>query len=245
MPHSSSPQNQTTGSDGVVWKDFPQAALLNLVTTEIVRNFARPLQDDNRRVHAPTLFAALGSVCGFAAQTSLLALIHSGQRPEQNIMAHTLAGGRTFLFGEQLNQLLMQGDASVHNPGLWPCLSGPALQNGCSAQDLPDLNAQFASVASRLGTTEEGMPDVEAHFRPLIATENLREAMWAYVEPIFQQDYPDQPGPYGPLPKPFWGSAMTVATGMLFNTMCKVMDTRIAMTIILQSAIFGSKIIEA
>lgn len=38
---------------------------------------------------------------------------------------------------------------------------------------------------------------------------------------------------------------MTVATGMLFNTMFKVMDTRIAMTIILQSAIFGSKIIEA
>jgi hypothetical protein len=244
MPHSPPRQNQTTGSDGVVWKDFPQAAHLNLVTTEIVRNFPRPLQDDQRRVHAPTLFAALGSVCGFASQTSLLALIKSGLRPEQDMMTHTLAGGRTFLFGEPLNQFLMQGDASVHNPGLWPCLSGPARQNGCSTQDLPDLNTQFASVASRLGTAEEGMPDVDAHFRPLIATDTLREAMWAYVEPIFQQDYPDQPGPYGPLPKPFWGSAMAVATGMLFNTMFRVMDVRIAMTIILQSAIFGSKVIE-
>ncbi|MDE7548112.1 hypothetical protein PY793_08985 [Acetobacter fabarum] len=244
MPLFPSQQNQITGSDGVVWKDFPQAALLNLVTTEIVRNFPRPLQDDNRHVHAPTLFAALGSVCGFATQTSLLALIQSGLRSEQDMVAHTLANGRTFLFGEQLNQLLMEGDASVHSPGLWPCLSSAARHHGCSAQDLPDLSVQFASVASRLGTADEGIPDVDARFRPLIATDNLREAMWAYIEPIFQQDYPDQPGPYGPLPRQFWGSAMAVATAMLFNTMFKIMNVRTALTIILQSAIFGSKIIE-
>ncbi|MCP1242142.1 hypothetical protein GOB86_03075 [Acetobacter lambici] len=244
MPHSPTPQNQTAGADGVVWKDFPQAAILNLVTAEIVRNFPRPLQDDNRRVHAPTLFAALGSVCGFATQTSLLALIQSGLRPEQDMMAHTLAGGRTFLFGEQLNQLLMQGDTALHNPGLWPCLSSPALQKGYSPQDFPDLNAQFACVASRLGTAEEGIPDVATAYRPLIATEDLREAMWVYMEPIFLQNYPDKPGPHGPLPKEFWGAAMNVAAGMLFSTMFNVMDARIAMTIILQSAIFGSKIIE-
>lgn len=244
MPHASPPQNQTADAHGVVWKDFPQAALLNLVTSEIVQNFPRPLQDDNRRVHAPTLFAALGSVCGFATQASLFALIQSGTRPEQDMMAHTLAGGRTFLFGEQLNQLLMQGDPELHNPGLWPCLSSPALQQGCSTQDFPDLNAQFASVASRLGTAQEGVPDVAAAFHPLVATESLREAMWVYMEPIFLQNYPDKPGPYGPLPKPLWGTAMNVAAGMLFNTMFHVMEPRIAMTIILQSAIFGSKIIE-
>lgn len=244
MSSSPTPQNQTDGAQSVVWKECPQAALLNLVTTEIVRNFPRPLQDDNRRVHTPTLFAALGSVCGFTAQTSLAALMDAGIRPEQDMMAHTLAGGRTFLFGEQLNQFLMHGDPSFYNPGLWPCLTSTALQHGCSTQDLPDLNAQFACVASRLGTPEEGVPDVAPSFRPLIATENLREAMWVYMEPIFLQNYPDKPGPHGPLPKPLWSSAMNVAAGMLFATMFKVMDTRTAMSILLQSAIFGSKIME-
>ncbi|MFT8418568.1 MAG: hypothetical protein ABF636_07020, partial [Acetobacter sp.] len=237
-------QNPPADTNAVVWKDFPEAALLNLVTTEIVRNFPRPLQDDNRRVHAPTLFAALGSVCGFTTQASLSALMDAGTRPEQDMMAHTLAGGRTFLFGEQLNQFLMHGDPSVHNPGLWPCLSSPALQNGRTAQDFPDLNAQFASVSSRLGTAEEGVPDVAAAFRPLIATEDLREAMWVYMEPIFLQNYPDKPGPHGPLPKPLWSAAMNVAAGMLFATLLPAMDTRTAMEILLQSAIFGSKIIE-
>lgn len=236
--------NQPTGSNGVVWKDFPEAALLNRVTAEIVHNFPRPLQDDNRRVHTPTLFAALGSVCGLAAQTSLFSLIKAGLRPEQDMMAHTLTGGQTFLFGEQLNQFLLQGDPTVHNFGLWPCLSGVAIQKNCSPQDFPDLNTQFASVASRLGTAEEGVPDVAPSFRPLIATESLREAMWAYVEPIFLQDYPDKPAAHDPLPKHLWSSAMNVAAGILFSKMFNVMDVRTAMTLILQSAIFGSKIIE-
>ena len=244
MPLSPTSPNQTDSAQGVIWKKCPEAALLNLVTAEIVRNFPRPLQDDNRRVHTPTLFAALGSICGFTAQTSLAALMDAGIRPEQDMMAHTLAGGRTFLFGEQLNQFLMHGDPSVHNPGLWPCLSSPALQHGSSAQDLPDLNDQFACVARRLGTPEEGMPDVAAAFRPLIATEDLREAMWVYMEPIFLQNYPDKPGPYGPLPKSLWSSAMNVAAGMLFSTMFTVMEPRTAMAILLQSAIFGSKIME-
>ncbi|MBS0966576.1 hypothetical protein JK165_10850 [Acetobacter okinawensis] len=245
MPHTQTPQSQQASAHGVVWKDCPEATLLNLVTSEIVRNFPHPLQDDNRRVHTPTLFAALGSVCGFTAQASLSALMDAGVRPEQDMMAHTLAGGRTFLFGEQLNQFLMHGDPSVHNPGLWPCLTSPALQQGCTTQDLPDLNAQFACVASRLATAEEGVPDVEASFRPLIATEDLREAMWVYMEPIFLQNYPDKPGQHGPLPKPLWSSAMNVAAGMLYATLFKVMAPRTSMTILLQSAIFGSKIIES
>lgn len=244
MPQAPTPENQTAPATGAVWKGFPEAAILNLVTSEIVRNFPRPLQDDNRRVHAPTLFAALGSVCGFAAQASLFALIKAGLHPEQDMMAHTLAGGRTFLFGEQLNQFLMQGDATAHNLGLWPCLTGPALQKGCTNQDFPDLHAQFACVSSRLGTAEEGVPDVPSPFRPLVSTENLREAMWIYMEPIFQQNYPEKPGPHGPLPKHLWSAAMNVAAGMLFNRMFTVMAPRTAMTILLQSAIFGSKIIE-
>ncbi len=244
MPHAPTPQNHTAGTNDVVWKDFPESTLLNLVTTEIVRNFPRPLQDDNRRVHAPTLFAALGSVCGFAAQASLSALMDAGLRPEQDMLAHTLAGGRTFLFGEQLNQFLLHGDTSVHNPGLWPCLSSPALQRGCTTQDFPDLNTQFSCVSSRLGTPQEGTPAVAAPFRPLVATEDLREAMWVYMEPVFLQNYPDKPGPHGPLPKVLWSSAMNVAAGMLFATMFNVMNTRTALEILLQSAIFGSKIIE-
>lgn len=244
MSTTPTPEHPTNGATNTIWKDFPEAALLNLVTTELVRNFPRPLQDDNRRVHTPTLFAALGSVCGFATQTSLFALIQDGLRPEQDMMAHTLAGGRTFLFGEQLNQLLIEGDATLHNPGLWPCLTGPALQKGCTAQDLPDVNEQFACVASRLGTANEGKPDVSADFSPLISVEDLREAMWVYIEPIFLQNYPDKPGPYGPLPKHLWSAAINVATGLLFNTMFNIMPARTAMTLIVQSAIFGSKILE-
>lgn len=244
MPHPPPPQNQLANTQNNVWKDFAEAPLLNLVTAEIVRNFPRPLQDDNRRVHAPTLFAALGSVCGLTAQASLSALMDAGARPDGDMMAHTLAGGRTFLFGEQLNQFLIHGDPSVHNPGLWPCISSPALQKGCTVQDFPDLNAQFSCVSSRLGTDKEGIPDVAAPFHPLIATEDLREAMWVYMEPIFLQNDPDKPSPHGPLPKPMWSAAMNVATGMLFATLFNVMDTRTAMEILLQSAIFGSKIME-
>ena len=224
------------------WKGLPEAGACNLAVADIINNFATPFQTEGRRVHAETMLSSLGGVTGFAAQMALRSMITSSTRTTEGLQIFTLKDGRQFMFGDPLNNILAKADPAIHSLGLWPLAAGAALQTGLGERNLPELGKQFQAVSERLGTADEGFPKVDISHRPASATAELMKRSWPYTKMMLCQAYPQKPGPLGPVPPLLWASVTTHAAATLLRKIAAVLDARVGLEIVMQSAIYGSKL---
>ena len=108
--------------------------------------------NSDRGVHVESLLCALGALAGYSCQANLRAQAVAKGLPETSAFV-TVSGndGRTYFFGDPLNQALAESQYSV-----WSLAGGAAQNNGCMT--LPDINSIFTHVASSVGGDSFGIP---------------------------------------------------------------------------------------
>ncbi|MDF3020462.1 MAG: hypothetical protein K0Q92_1765 [Steroidobacteraceae bacterium] len=107
---------------------------------------------DQRGIHLETLFCALGALAGRACQESVRARALAEGKPADALFEIvTTSDGKTYYFGDALNQPLAEDRVS-----LWSLVAGAAAHDG--ARQLPDLNEIFAHNARVLGSGQFGVP---------------------------------------------------------------------------------------
>jgi hypothetical protein len=224
------------------WKGLPAAGACNLAVADIINNFATPFQTEGQGVHAETMLSGLGGVAGFAAQVALRSMIANGSRTTEGLQTVTTKDGRQFMFGDPLNNILAKPNPAIHSLGLWPLAAGAALQAGLAERNLPELGKQFQAVSERLGTADEGFPKLDTSHRPASSTAELMKRAWPYTTMILLQAHPQKPGPLGPVPPQLWLAVTAQAAAALYRKTTAVLDARIGLQILMQSAIYGSKL---
>jgi hypothetical protein len=189
------------------------------------------------RVHAETYVAASGAIAGYAAQHSL---------KEQDSFAHlhvaTTSSGEKYLFGDPLNDMLF-AKTDVEAPGrVWPQAAGAAVSVGLSASRLPPLDDMFGHVSASLGGPLEGLPSTGPSHQPLAPVRKLLEFNWPHVARLLAGDFDDLHRQFGPVPRQWWCAVAAFATSRPIIDVKDVLDPAIALRILMESAIYASKV---
>ncbi len=214
----------------------------NLAFVDLLAKFPNSLSQPGKGVHAPTLLSALGGVAGVAVQMALRVLINRGERATEGLVRVETKDGRELWFGDPINNLLTMADPAICSLGLWPLVAGATVQSGVPINDLPSLEKQFGVVTARIGTSEEGFPDVDASSRPALPAGELVKLVWPLTNMIMQQAYPERPGPLGPVPQELWATVLFCAAGQILPKTAAVLSPPLGLAILMQSAIYGSKL---
>lgn len=136
---------------------------------------------DQRGIHLESLFCALGALAGRACQESVRARALAEGKPADALFETvTAADGRTYYFGDALNQPLAEDRVS-----LWSLVAGAAAHDG--ARQLPDLNDIFAHNARVLGSEQFGLPRLPPEHpvqgRPI----DYATKLWPSVKPVIAE----------------------------------------------------------
>jgi hypothetical protein len=234
------PNRQTVDAGEFPWKHSEDETACNLAYGHLVHNLMERCADENG-IHAETCVAAFGAVAGFAAQRALFARMAADRDdPARNEMrlVTTAMGGR-FIFGEPLNQMFFaHDDRELHR--LWPLAAGAAVAAGVA--DPPEPTEFFAHVSRALGSEAEGWPSTPAPHRPHLACVPLLKAAWPIAKPCLTGELSGLPAELGTAPRSFWPAITAHAAGTALRKTATVLDPRIGLTILMESAIYASKV---
>lgn len=194
----------------------------------IFQNLAKKMHetDPNGVVHIPELFSILGSLAGYSCQASMREEFAKkrGVSEREVFTGVETKDGRTFFYGDTVNKALVEW--------IWPKTEAVIKQLGGT----PALNQDevFGHVASTLGTKDFGVLRVPAGYRPLEATPDRYAAiLWSdYLRAL--ELYTGDPFE--------WPMIFTVAIQDALQTYKGDLESSIAETLILESAVIASKI---
>ena len=220
----------------------PESALCNFALADIGGNLRTMLIVDGR-VHAETYLAATGVLAGFAAQRALfdrLSSLSAHRRVGQVMVATTKRGGK-FFFGDMLNDALIARRDEDRRLKIWPLAFDAAISAGMKPASAPKLETLFGSVAGRI--SEPFFPSPET--KPGASAQDLLALFWPLVRQAFEgrlsaRKLPDDElKVVSPQLRPVVLSYLAV--DCLLET-AKVMPAAKALTILMESAIYGSKV---
>jgi hypothetical protein len=195
-------------------------------------------------IHAETCLTAIGAIAGFSAQRALFARIEdNGDEAllKQMHMVRTQSGGEYF-YGEPLNRMLVPMSEAESNQRLWSLAVGGAVSAGLDIARLPELRGMFAHVATTLGREDEGLPSVGAKHHPHWPARELLRSLWPLALMCFSGRFPHAPQDYGLASKVHWPVIAARVAGSLMPKMPPALDQRIALTILMEAAIYASKL---
>lgn len=179
---------------------------------------------DAKGVHVESLLGALGSLAGFACQMSVRA-----EDPAAGDGAFVVVGGadgRSYFFGNRLNQPLAESQYSV-----WGLTAGKAQSFGCT--ELPDINEIFSYVTTTVGGDRFGLPRILEGHRPGALPLNYLKALWTGIMPTVRR-FCVQPAEWPILFGIAIQEAMTIGKD--------VIDPKLATVIVMECAVPMSKI---
>jgi hypothetical protein len=229
------------------WKDTPDETAANFAYTHLVKNLPVRLEADGR-VHAETLLAASGAICGYACQHAALERVrHGAPTGGDRLMAITCGNGQRYLMGDMLNELFFNGPGDPHAK-LWPLLSGTAAGNGLAPAGQPTSAEIFSPIAASLGEPHEGRISVDDRHQPAVPVAPLLRAVWPLAmlcltgEIMKDSALIRGSGRSFAAPVALWPAVTAWAAVQHFGQALGVLDARTAMLIVMQSASFGSKL---
>lgn len=134
--------------------------------------------NDGRGVHIESLLCALGALAGYSCQANLRAQAIAKGLPETAALINIGgANGKSYFFGDPLNQALAESQYSV-----WGLAAGAAQHNGCKS--LPDINSIFAHVTETVGTDAFGIPRLPVGRVTSDTPINYLKALWPALFPV-------------------------------------------------------------
>jgi hypothetical protein len=192
-------------------------------------------------VHAETCLAAIGAIAGLAAQRALfqhltdlddkatLKLIRSGKTRT----------GIEYFSGDPLNRMLVPAP-DAKTSGVWPLAATGALKAGLPVQHLPDVGEMFAHVARGLAHDGEGRPSIPDHQPHMTGRETL-QIVWPVAMDCFHGRAPDA-FPHSPTAIRRWPAIAGFIAGELIQKTAGILHPRTGLIIVMESAIYASKI---
>lgn len=229
------------------WKDTPHETAANFAYTHLVHNLPIRIEADGR-VHAETLLAAAGAICGYACQRTVLAQVRLGAPTGgDRLMTITCPNGQRYLVGDMLNEMFFNGPGDP-NAKLWTLLSGTAAGRGLAPAAQPTSAEIFSPIAASLGFEHEGRLSVEDKHQPAVPVAHLLRAVWPLAmlcltgEIMKDSALIRGSGRSFAVPVDLWPAVTSWAAVQQFGQTLGVLDARTAMLIVMQSASFGSKL---
>lgn len=225
------------------WRDHHDYAACNFALGHLHHNLLNLMTIDGR-IHAETCLAAIGAISGFAAQRALFARISEENDTVtiSQIQSATTKNGANFYFGEPLNQMLFpQSDADA-NGKLWSHAAGGAVSAGLDPNQLPQLGDFFSHVAANLGGELEGIPSVSRDHYPQLPAKELLTLTWPLALMCFGGRFPNSQHDFGAASARFWPAISAHVAGALITKTQPALDPAIGLTIVMESAIYASKL---
>ena len=221
------------------WDGDTSFVACNLATGNLANNLASWVEYEGR-LHAETYVAASGAIAGYAAQQSLIAQ-NSSALPS-GMHTATSSSGEEFLFGDPLNEMLFAKTEAEAWGRVWPRAAGAAVSAGLPVSSLPSWGDMFRHVAENLHGPLEGRPSTGPHHQPAVPVRQLLALYWPHVEHLFNADFDDTHRRFGPVPPRWWGAVAAYATARPIIEAKAVLAPAIALTILMESAIYASKL---
>jgi hypothetical protein len=107
---------------------------------------------------------------------------------------------------------------------------------------LPGTDEMFAHVSQSLGGPLEGRPSTGPACQPMVPVRQLLAFCWPHVARLFEADFDDTHRRFGPVPPNWWCAVAASATSRPIIDVKDVLDPAIALTILMESAIYASKL---
>ena len=240
--NTSAPSTHASTGDtdivGIHWEG--DAAECDAATANLLGALPRRLTLDGL-VHAETCLAAIGAIAGFAAQRALFQqLTEQGEAATlKQIRSGTTRTGIQYFSGELLNRMLVPAPGAKTG-GVWPLVAAGALRVGLQPDHLPDLGEMFAHVAKGLGQDGEGRPSIPEHQPHMTGRETL-QIVWPVAMDCFHGRAPGLPQ-HRPTAIRRWPAIAGCVAGELIQKTAAILHPRIGLIIVMELAIYASKI---
>jgi hypothetical protein len=221
------------------WKNAPDSMACNFAFGHLVNNLPGRLKIDGR-IHAETYISAVGAIAGYAAQRTLFA-----ENPPVigfNIDRVTTESGDRYWFGDALNNMLIPRTEAEGPRRVWSMAAGSAVDAGIQPDQLPKLEAMFKHVSSAIGGRNEGKSSVPAQHQAYLPARDLLKLIWPLAATCFSGKFPDANMDYGVAPVAWWSTIAARAAGRQMHDVKSVLRPDIALTLLMESAIYCSKL---
>lgn len=194
---------------------------------EITQRLISGLKNE-KGVHIESLLTALGSLAGYACQSSIREeFIQKKGQPEDQVFAVvSCTNGKTYYFGDLLNKPLIENKYSI-----WSLAAGAAQQLG--AKDIIDVTDIVRHVAETVGSINFGVPRISEDHRPGDTPVNLLKVIWPTLHPLVKQ-FCENPSE--------WPIAYGLAIQDVMGMGKDVIDPGLALSIVMECAIPMSKV---
>lgn len=231
-----------TTANELPWKNAPDAVACNFALGHLVGNLPGRLTIDGR-IHAETYMSAVGAIAGYAAQRTLFAMTPPVMGV--NINRVGVASGEQYWFGDSLNYMLVPRTEADGNRCVWSLALGGAMSAGVQPQQLPKLDAMFKHVAATIGGANDGKSSVAADRQAHLPARELLKAVWPVAALCFSGKFPGASREYGAAPVAWWSAIAAQAASRPIQDVKTVLAPDIALTLLMESAIYCSKLDQA
>jgi hypothetical protein len=246
------------GSVKLPWANTEDEVATNIAIGSLREWLLKALKTE-RGVHVETLLVSVGALAGFAAQSAVFVRLAKRDIPlppdaatmspealnDYLLSSKLLAiaapqSGERYYMGDLINGYLVQEDQTRDHP-LWAIVAAAAIETAMKAAELPDCDAIFARVASRIGTPEFDVLQVAEH-RPQMSPRLALDTLWPQAKLILART--DGPGPAkGHSVRPeHWPLVMALVAGQFVTLTKGTLDLKIRLELLMESAIMMSKV---
>jgi hypothetical protein len=221
------------------WTKAAAATECNFALGHLVGNLPHRLTVDGR-VHAETYISAVGAIAGYAAQRTLFADTPPVMGVNINRVGTT--SGDQYWFGDALNNMLVPKTSADANRCVWSLAAGSAAAAGIQPQQLPKLDGMFKHVASTIGGANEGKSSVPAQHQAHLPARDLLKIVWPVAAMCLSGKIPGASREFGAAPVSWWSAIAARASTRPIQDVKNVMSPDIALTLLMESAIYCSKL---
>lgn len=242
------------------WSGTDDAIVVNLAIGSLRETLINRLTTE-RGVHAETLLVAIGAIAGFAVQCAVEERIKKRDIPgatkdmprdELGKLMHekglavvvTAKSGEKYQFGDLLNGYLVN-QATTVDYHLFGVLAGAASQMGVKYQELPDAIPMFSRASKTIGTTEFGILHPPKPLDLQLTPYEALKKFWPEVKFIFERTDGQRvvdPAKGRNVKPEYWPLVSALVAQQLLQWTKDIVDPRIGVALIMESAIVMSKI---
>lgn len=216
------------------WAKSDSEISCNLACGNICNNLVERMKVDGQ-VHAETYVAAAGVISGYAAQRTLFAKGHA--TPNAFV---TAADGREFLYGDPINDSLM-GQLPGDTVGVIDIAVCAAMACGLEQPQMNEISRHFKYVASQIG--DPFFPSIPQSHHPHHDADELLGVLWPWTIKFLHADFDDLHRRFGAVPQEWWRDVVSRSISRAITDVKDVLDPEIALTIAIESSIYGSKVL--
>ncbi len=230
-------------SEELPWKGQPDETACDLALDHLVSKLPEKLAVDGR-THAETLLAASAAIAGFVAQRALFSQLEETGDAEtrSQISVMGMSDGRGFFLGEPLNQTLVAQSAGGAQTRLWSLVVAAAVSCGLAVSRLPDVDDMFVHVTGTLGDRDEGMPSVPERHHPQMPPQQLLARVWPLAVMCFTGKFPGEAREFGEAGMATRPAIAARAASSFIAMLKDELDMALALTIVMETAIYASKL---